>query len=514
MSMDPSTQTRGGCATRTMEFKLDYYAILGVPSDADEQTIKRAYRQLALRYHPDTSTEERAAERFREIHEAYELLIDPQRREIYDHWRRKEGLDRPLPLVLRAIPSQDVLPCLGESMALYVLIELLASDEVESQRLPLNLGLVLDRSTSMKGARLQQVKEAARYIVDQMGPEDVLSLVAFGDRAELVLPGRRGVDKALARSAISSVRSGGGTEILQGLQLGLQEVERWRTGGPFGQVSHLILLTDGQTYGDEEGCLEMAKLAGERRIPITTMGIGSDWNDDLLDYVSSLSGAPGASIYIDSNAKIAQVFHDRIHSLASIFAHSLTLSIHLADKVSLKEAYQVSPQISKLHFADDRVSLDSLDRQHPQAVLVELLVKSHSPGKHRLLQADVEAAVPVMGHQPVRVRQTVEATFEAEMDQRVPVPPDIVSAVGKLTIFKMQERAMEDIKMGKLESAAGRLKNMATRLLNLGEIELARAALLEAGYLTQTGSLSAEGRKQIRYGTRGLTILPKEVRYD
>jgi hypothetical protein len=52
---------------------------------------------------------------------------------------------------------------------------------------------------------------------------------------------------------------------------------------------------------------------------------------------------------------------------------------------------------------------------------------------------------------------------------------------------------------------------MATRLLNIGENELAKAALLEAGRLTRTGHLSPEGRKKIRYGTRGLSMLPKEI---
>jgi Ca-activated chloride channel family protein len=347
-----------------------------------------------------------------------------------------------------------------------------------------------------------------------MGPDDILSLVTFSDRAQVVLSGRPGLDKVAARSAISSIRSGGGTEILQGLQLGLQEVERWNTGDSLEQISHLILLTDGQTYGDEQECIEVAKLAGEQHVPITTMGIGSDWNDKLLDKMSNISGAPGASVYIDSSAKIAQAFHDRIHSLGSLFAHNLALSIHLTDSVTLEEAYRVAPQIGKLEFDDGQVPLGPLDKQHPQAVIAELLVASHAPGEHRLLQVDVEAVVPAVGRQPVRVRQVLDVVFEAELERRPPIPADIVSAMGKLTIFKMQERAMADIEMGKIDSAVNRLNSVATRLLNLGEMELARAALLEAGRLSRTGNLSASGRKQIRYGTRRLTILPKEVRHD
>jgi Ca-activated chloride channel family protein len=494
-----------------MEFERDYYAILGIPSGADEQIIKRAYRQLARRYHPDVSTEEQAPEHFREIQEAYELLLDPIQREAYDHWRKQQGLDRPLPLILRVTPSHSVLPCLGEPQVLYVLVELLAADTARGQRLPINLCLVLDRSTSMKGTRLHQVKEAARHIVDQMEPDDVLSIIAFSDRAQVVLAGRRRIDQATARAAISSIRSGGGTEIFQGLKLGLEQVERWHTPD---SISHLILLTDGQTYGDEDDCRGVARLAGERQIPITTMGIGSDWNDKLLDEIASLSRAPGSSMYIDSTEKIAQAFHDQISGLGSTFAHHLSLSIHQSEGVSLKEMFQVSPHINQLFSVDDKVALGSLEAQHPQAVIMELLVGSHTPGTHRLIHADVEGIVPALSGQPVRIRQAVEVSFVTDLDRRAPLPPDIVSAMGKLTIFRMQERVMREIEVGQIESAVNRLKTMATRLLDIGEADLARAALLEAGRLAQTGTLSAEGRKKLRYGTRELRILPKEVRYD
>ena len=62
----------------------DYYEVLGVPRDADTKTIKNAFRQLARRYHPDTSTEPDTEERFKEIAEAYGVLSDPARRASYD----------------------------------------------------------------------------------------------------------------------------------------------------------------------------------------------------------------------------------------------------------------------------------------------------------------------------------------------------------------------------------------------------------------------------------------------
>ena len=516
----------------------DYYAILGVSPDADEQTIKRAYRQLARRYHPDAAgrhadqpaspeVADQAApeiedgaqapasttERFREIQEAYELLNDAQQREAYDHWRRQEGLDRPPAFVVNTIVSHELLPCLDESQTLYALVKISATEEIESRRVPINLCLVLDRSTSMKGARLQQIKEAARYIVDQLGDNDILSVISFSDRAEVVVPGQWPPDKAAAKTAISRIQADGGTELLHGLKAGLEEVNRWRREE---MLNSLILLTDGQTYGDDQACLEEAGWAGMQRIQLVTMGIGPNWNDDLLDRIAGLSG--GTSLYIDSAAKISRTLQEQIHSLGDVFARDLALLIHCGEGVEIREIYRITPQISLLHMDDSQVTLGLLEKQQPQVLLMELLVSSQRPGRTRLLQMALEGSVPAIGDYPVRVQQDVAVTFTPDLNGtagqigRPPVPPDIVTAMGKLTIYKMQARAMIEIETGQIDTAVNRLKTLATRLLNIGETDLARAALLEAGYLAQTGSLSGEGRKKLRYGTRGLTIVPKEVR--
>jgi DnaJ-class molecular chaperone len=70
---------------------LDYYKILGVPKDANDDIIKKAYRKLALKYHPDKNTEPGAPEKFREIAEAYDVLSDAEKRRIYDQFG-EEGL--------------------------------------------------------------------------------------------------------------------------------------------------------------------------------------------------------------------------------------------------------------------------------------------------------------------------------------------------------------------------------------------------------------------------------------
>ena len=72
----------------------DYYEVLGVPRDADQDAIRRAYRKLARTYHPDLNSDSDAEDRFKELGEAYEVLSDPDKRERYDrlgaNWREQE----------------------------------------------------------------------------------------------------------------------------------------------------------------------------------------------------------------------------------------------------------------------------------------------------------------------------------------------------------------------------------------------------------------------------------------
>src|SRR6202047_133875 len=80
-----------------VEFK-DYYQILGVPRDASDEEIKKAFRKLARRYHPDVAKDKKAAEeKFKEINEAHEVLGDPENRRKYDELgsRWREGVQAP-----------------------------------------------------------------------------------------------------------------------------------------------------------------------------------------------------------------------------------------------------------------------------------------------------------------------------------------------------------------------------------------------------------------------------------
>jgi Ca-activated chloride channel family protein len=496
-----------------MDAQVDLYAVLGLRPQATPDEIKTAYRVLVRRLHPDARGDARADpqvdQRFLRVQQAYEILSDAAQRRAYDRTREAAGLVPPPALVVDHTLSYRALPRMEEEQVVYALVRIAPHAQVEHKRLPFNLCLVVDRSTSMQGVRLQRVKEAVNAIIDNLEDQDVFSLVTFSDRAQVVIEAQPYLDKAAAKAQVRSIRSAGGTEILHGLRNGLEEIHRWCSPE---RASHLVLLTDGQTYGDEDQCVQEARAAGARQITITTIGIGQDWNDQLMDEIARQSG--GTSHYIDSASRVTASFRSCIHTLSTLFARDLALQLHSPAEVQLQKAYRVAPYMESLDVGAGTLGLGHLDIERQQSLMLQYLVRAQRPGRMNLADLMLEAVVPSLPEREQRVMHRLEIEVVEGLTLSAPPPPHIISILGKLAIFEMQEKTMRDLAAGELEQASHRLETMATRLLGIGENELAKAALLEAGRLSRTGSLSPEGRKRIRYGTRSLSMLPKEVHGD
>jgi Ca-activated chloride channel family protein len=176
--------------------------------------------------------------------------------------------------------GKDYMPVTGGSQLAYVLLEAKPTDIMAQVRMPLNFALVIDHSGSMRGAKLRNVREAVKMVIDRLEPTDYISVVIFDDTAQVIIPSMPANDKPGMKAAIDRIQDAGGTTMSLGMIQGLGELRRWNIPNA---VNRMILLTDGVTYGDTDRCRQLARDAAAAGISIYPLGIGSDWDESLLD---------------------------------------------------------------------------------------------------------------------------------------------------------------------------------------------------------------------------------------
>ncbi|GLB59378.1 VWA domain-containing protein [Cytobacillus sp. NCCP-133] len=146
----------------------------------------------------------------------------------------------------------------------------------------LGLVLVMDRSGSMAGNKIELAKEAAARSVELLREEDTLGFIAFDDRPWEILETKPLKDKEKAIDKIKSITPGGGTEIFTSLEQAYRELEDLKL-----QRKHIILLTDGQSAadGDYELLIESGK---EKNITLSTVALGQDADRGLLEDLADM----------------------------------------------------------------------------------------------------------------------------------------------------------------------------------------------------------------------------------
>jgi len=409
-------------------------------------------------------------------------------------------------LTLTTTLNKAFVPVTSTQQLVYALIEVKPSEVVSRSRMSLNFGFVLDHSGSMRGAKIDRLKDAVSLALDKMAPDDLVSVTVFSDSAEVIAEGGPLADKRRQLDGkVQRMRAGGGTQMSRGMSLGLREVYRAFADE---RVNQVLLLTDGQTYGDEAQCLKLAKEAGEHRIPIQALGLGDDWNEKLLDEVGRLSG--GDSDLVESPDEIVPLFSQTVERSQKSVVRNAQMILRLVGGVVPRQVRQVTPLINNLGYTpigehDVQVQLGELDAEQGKALLVELLLPPRQPGRYRIAQTEVMYDLPLRNVTGARTRSDVIISYTSDALKAQEYNAGIMNLIEKVTAYKLQTRALTEAEMGNIQGATQKLRAAATRLLELGETDLAAAANQEAANLEQSGQMTSSGTKKLRYQTRKLT---------
>ena len=479
----------------------DYYRALGVLRQASQEEIKRAYFDAAQRFHPDKNVAIGETEVFLEIQQAYEVLSNPKRRAKYDSTLPPEIDEHPL-LKHRITYSRAGLVGITEPQLIYALLEVSAIDGSEKfPAPPLNICLLLDRSTSMQGEKMDMVKAAAIQFVRSLRAQDRFSIVTFSDKPEVLIQSALQAEAARQEAQIQMIQVSGSTEIYQGLKAGVEEIRRNYDPA---RVNHIILLTDGHTYGDERASLELADQLVKDNIGITGMGIGPEWNDIFLDALASRTG--GSSAYISLPKDIKRLLVDKFKALASVYANEVLLECKKQEGVLIKYMFRIQPEGGPVSL-EEPLLLGPILQDTALHVLFEFMIHPAALENKDVILLDGALKATLAGYpKPVPpLRFHLERPVQERADTEPPAQV-LMHALARLMLYRMQERAQAEAQAGRYENAARQLHNLATHLLAQGEHQLAKTALIEAQHLEQQQDWTKAGRKELKYSTRALLL--------
>lgn len=364
---------------------------------------------------------------------------------------------------------------------------------------PLNLCLVLDHSGSMQGRPLETVKQAAYRLLEQLTPDDRISVVAFDHNAKVLVPNQAANNLTALKFEIGRLTADGGTAIDEGLKLGIEELAR----GKQNKVSQILLLTDGENeHGDNDRCLKLAELAARQNFTVNTLGFGNHWNQDVLEKLADAGG--GALAYIQRPEAAIEEFSrlfSRMQSIGLTNAHlllSLAANVRLAE---LKPIAQVLPETIELtpQMEEDKlvVRLGDLMIDAPRVVLVNLYLSQLQEGPQTLGRVQVRYDDPAIGQTHLLSESVVVEAIGMRHYQPQP-NPEVQTHILALAKYRQTQIAETRLQQGDRAGAATLLQSAAKTALQMGDRNAA-TVLQENATRLQTGEdLSEADRKKTR----------------
>jgi Ca-activated chloride channel family protein len=214
----------------------------------------------------------------------------------------------------------------GSEQTIDALIRVIPPDPISLNARPrLNLSLVLDRSGSMEGEKIVRAREAARYCVDQLLPSDRISLVIFDDQIDVLIPSRVAGDRADIRERIMSIAARGSTALHQAWVSGGIQVSEYLFAGA---INRVLLITDGLANVGEtrtQAIVQQARELAAKGVTTSTIGIGRDFNEDLLIPMGTQGG--GNSWHVAEPNDMERIFMNELQGLIAQVGHTVTLEL-------------------------------------------------------------------------------------------------------------------------------------------------------------------------------------------
>ena len=357
---------------------------------------------------------------------------------------------------------------------------------IQGQRSPANVAIVIDKSGSMAGDRIARAKEAAMMAVNGLGQNDIVAIVAFDDRVEVVAPATKVSEKAAITRAIERIQAGGGTALFAGVSKGAQEVRKFldRT-----RVNRVILLSDGQANVGPSSPSELGQLGSalaREGISVTTVGLGLGYNEDLMTQLAGYSD--GNHAFVENPQDLARIFKNEFGDVGSVVAQEVEVTIRLNRSI---RPLRILGRDGEIMDGTVRMRMNQLYSEQEKYIILEVEIPAGKAGE-RLGLASVDVSyLNMQSKNKDALSRSVAVNFTDSADK-----------VAQSTDKKAMTSAVQQV--SNLRS------KQAVQLLDQGKADEAKKVLNEnADYLKEKAqALQAPELKKMEEETRRQAAAP------
>ncbi|MHC4759386.1 MAG: vWA domain-containing protein, partial [Planctomycetota bacterium] len=207
----------------------------------------------------------------------------------------------------------------GQHRTDYLKVGLTGFETVDQKCRPaVNMAVVIDKSGSMSGEKIEKAKEAAIMAICRLGPRDIISVVTYDTEVCVLVPATKAVDKESIFCKIRRVTAGGSTALYEGVEKGAREVRKFLSGN---HVNRIVLLSDGLANVGPDRPKDLGRLGRhliEKGISVTTVGLGLGYNEDLMTQLAYVSD--GNHYFVENARDLERIFNREFENALSVVA--------------------------------------------------------------------------------------------------------------------------------------------------------------------------------------------------
>ncbi len=403
-------------------------------------------------------------------------------------------------LTLNAKPAYSVLKA-GEKQLTWMRVGLTGFHlEKEGKRPPINVAIVLDRSGSMQGDKIEKAREAAISALDLLQPTDIVSVIAYDSDVNVLIPATRLTDKEQVASVIRSIQANGNTALFGGVSKGAAEVRKFLDDK---HVNRIILLSDGLANVGPSAPGELGSLGEslkKENISVSTLGLGLGYNEDLMVALAGKSG--GNHQFIENASELAGIFRGEFDEALSIVAQEVDLKITIPEGI---RPVRVLGNVADVNGQTVVTRLSQVYSDQEKHVVIEVEI----PESMAVISAERADAGNVISLGSVEVSYTnmhsntsetlsgiVAVTFSSSDDQvKASLDSKVMADVVALVASEQNKLATQLLDQGDIEGCRKCLEENA-RFLSINAVQLSSEslgldAIRNSGQLKQLDGVSS-----------------------